>query len=775
MITDYKDRSLWEKPIEHLEGKTMRELFGTVGNSTYDLDTYIAGEYGDELMRHTLSCLNFADENDPGLADYWRERGLERTVHKGVDKSHDWIIYVPTSARKPENAGKKYPAFFVHWEIFRTFLDMERWGFVDLAAEHELIVIASQHGRRDDVFNETLDLAIENYPVDPDRVFLFGHSFTAVCSGLHAVNFADRVAGLCLCGSQYYGADSSDEQIARTMELGMPVFFIHSMKQSRCLLPFSIEPEHPMSPKRYDTVITRSPFTLGTSYAEQIFWRRINGLKLFPMEDMRDLHLRADNICEKKLGVPLEHTYIRRLGGLTHYFGDVCDKDGVCRMRIVGVEHGNHFPPAYAAELSWQFLRCFSRDPETRKTVYDPAPSWPDPTAHRVPEENREYRPAPEKLWDVRFMEVGNISPRMLIEHHASPDFCFESYVRGENGEKLMEHMRPYLFFGGEAQGVLLKDYWRALGLERTEHDGENGRWVSYIPADGKNYPVFCLLKNRRHRFEETDMWGFAHMAARTGAAVLVIENSNDDKAIRAIIAEAAKLYPCDAGKVYLCGHSYTGAVAGRVSLALADVVAGVCIMNAQYNGEDNIIEEYDLAKKCRMPRVDIHGTSLESGLLPYNVTPDFPMPAKYAYNVSTSDYSALPSFEEQRFWRDINNCPAAGNYEQITETGKAAEIAFERINLDNRERLRRMYSIQTLSNDPVERVIGVACDRTEMRKIGGVAHYIGDALDYDGNAMFRTVAVEGAPLFPAAQAANLAREFLTRFTRGEDGELIIG
>ena len=774
MITDYKDRSLWNQPIPVLRGKTLYEEFSAVGQSSYDVDTYIAGDYGDELMRHSLSVLNFSDPQDPALDDYWFERGLMRTFHKGADRSHDWVIYVPRSASLPENAGKKYPAFFIQWELDRSLLDMERWGYIDLAAANGLIVIAAQHGRRDDVFCETLDAAIRQYPVDPDRVFLFGHSFTAVCAGLHAVNFADRVAGLCICGSQYYGADSTPEQIARVMELGMPVIFVHSMKQSRCLLPFSVAPEHPMSPVRFDTVITRSPFTLASSYAEQIFWRRINRCRLFDMDSMRDLHLRSEHLCEKKLGVPLEHSYIRNLGGLAHYFGDVHDAQGICRIRMVGVEHGNHFPPAYTAELAWQFLRSFSRDPQTRLTVYDPAPVWPDPTARREPVEQEEFPDFRENLWDVRFQEIGNRSARMILMHHAAPDFDFDAWTKGGNGLRLTEQLRPYLFYGGAAQSALLHRYWKEYGLEREEHDGAFGKWVSYLPENPVGQPVFCLLKNRRHSFSEVDTWGFTKKAAELGAALVIVDDSNNTDSVRGILLETVKLWNCDASRLYLCGHSYTGAVAGRVSLALADLVAGVCILDAQYDGEDTLLEEYERAKALRMPRVDIHGMAMECGLLPYNQDPGVPMPAKYDQNISTSDYAALPSFEEQRFWREINNCPAAGQLDQITGSGKDRDRAFAEMVRDNRARLARVYRLSEESSDPVERALGMVFDRTEIRSIDGVNHFIGDAKDRSGRTVFRTVGVENCPLLPAPRAADFAWEFLSRFSRNANGSLNI-
>jgi hypothetical protein len=207
------------------------------------------------------------------------------------------------------------------------------------------------------------------YPIDPQRVFITGHSFTACCGGRHGINNPDKIAGVMLMGSQYYGADSTPEQIAHAEELGMPLICVHGMNQSRCLLPFNVTPERPMSPQN-DAGITTSTFSLLPSYAEQCLWRKINRCRLFEMNEMRNIQETSDDICEQKIGIPLDHTYVRVLGGIKHYIGDLFNENKITAMRFVGVEGCPHHPPTYAAELSWEFFKHFSRDPVTRKSVY---------------------------------------------------------------------------------------------------------------------------------------------------------------------------------------------------------------------------------------------------------------------------------------------------------------------------------------------------------------------------------------------------------------------
>jgi len=373
MITDWKNKELWTRPFPAIGGRTPREVMKEAGNSTYDVDKYIVGDYADKQLLNMITWLNFNDDPmNPELIDFWRNYGKGIVKHLHVcesDNDRTWAAYVPLSAYEKGNENRKYPAYFVDWNRSLPFMMMESWGFVHLAAEQELIVIASVDGREDDIFSETLDKAIEMYPVDPLRVFITGHSFTACCGGRHGINNPRKIAGVMLSGSQYYGADSTKEQIAYAQELGMPLICVHGMNQSRCLLPFNVTPERQMSPQN-DRGITTSTFSLLTSYAEQCMWRKINRCRLFEMNEMRNIQETSDDICEQKIGIPLDHTYVRVLGGINHYMGDLFDDNGIVTMRFVGVEGCPHHVPTYGPELSWEFFRHFSRDPVTFKSVY---------------------------------------------------------------------------------------------------------------------------------------------------------------------------------------------------------------------------------------------------------------------------------------------------------------------------------------------------------------------------------------------------------------------
>ena len=89
------------------------------------------------------------------------------------------------------------------------------------------------------------------------------------------------------------------------------------------------------------------------------------------MEDTENIQQTSADIAEQKIGTLLEHTGVRILGGVPHYFGDVKDDMGRAMIRHVAVEGAPHYPSAYCAELAWEFLHRFSRDLKTGKLQFD--------------------------------------------------------------------------------------------------------------------------------------------------------------------------------------------------------------------------------------------------------------------------------------------------------------------------------------------------------------------------------------------------------------------
>lgn len=366
MITDSRNRALWETPFEAIGGRTPHEAISGAADSRYSFEDYIKGDYGERMLAHLLPWLNFgADENEmaPELLEYWRERGIIKERHEMPDPDRTWISYMPV-----KHGSSPLPVWYVNHAKGRDRLDLEAWGFVQLAAREGFAVITAEDGNSEEIFEETLAAAAKKYPLDLGRVYLAGHSLSGSCAGRIACAYPEKLAGLCMIGAQYCGYDSTDEQLDCVRALRLPRVDIHGTRESRGILPYNVQPERPKSPQIFAN-ITPTGMDMADSFIEQQLWRGINRCPMFEREAMENIQQTSYNTVEQKLGVPLENTKTLILGSVAHYMGDACDESGRAMMRIVGVEGAPHYPTAFAAAIAWEFLRDFARDTKTGELI----------------------------------------------------------------------------------------------------------------------------------------------------------------------------------------------------------------------------------------------------------------------------------------------------------------------------------------------------------------------------------------------------------------------
>jgi pimeloyl-ACP methyl ester carboxylesterase len=298
------------------------------------------------------------------LLAYWRSKGIEKEKHVcRKDPNRTWVAYVPIHAVRH---GFSCPVWFIDHAKGRDLLDIEAWGFVQMVAEKQIIVLTVEEGNDEAIVADTLLSAAAMYPVDLARVYLAGHSFSGSSAGRIAIAMPERFAGLCMMGSQYSGLDSTAQQIEKAKGLKMPRIDVHGTAEK--ILPFNITPSIPASPQIVSNV-TPTDMGLLACYREQIFWRRLNDCDEFTLPNMERIQETSDDIVEQKIGTFLSHTELRDLGSVLHYIGDVRNRLGQTYIRHIGVEGAPHYPSAYAAELAWEFLHRFSRKPGTGQLV----------------------------------------------------------------------------------------------------------------------------------------------------------------------------------------------------------------------------------------------------------------------------------------------------------------------------------------------------------------------------------------------------------------------
>lgn len=361
MITDGRDPLLWDLPFPAVGNRTPREILTHTREKGAGFDDYLTGPYAARMMNHLLPWLQFGKKgSDPELLSYWEKQGIKKELHIcNEDPNRTWVAYYPIEACRH---GFRCPVWFIDHALGRDLLDLEAWGFVQLVAEKQIIVLSAEDCNDEAIISETIRKAIELYPCDMSRIYLAGHSFSGSCAGRIAISNPDLFSGLCMMGSQYSGLDSTETEIKRARLLKMPRIDIHGTAEK--ILPFNVTYPIPASPRIVENV-TPTDMGLDACYIEQIFWRTMNGCRLFEKSEMEVIDQVSDNIVEKKIGTILDRTEYRVLGGRPHYIGDVINQEGIAMIRHVGVEGAPHYPSAYAGELAWEFLHRFYREPGT--------------------------------------------------------------------------------------------------------------------------------------------------------------------------------------------------------------------------------------------------------------------------------------------------------------------------------------------------------------------------------------------------------------------------
>lgn len=355
----------WNTPLEHRGMKTPKQLIREIGSQTFDVDAYVDRDFA-ELQKDVIETnFMFQDDNDPQLNVYWQERGITRVVHGDAQELTAWTIYY---AESDVQSGRKLPLMVNVYNAGVPMLSLEALGFVRIAAEYGFMVLVPKDGNGDENVLRAIEQAKALYPVDPERIFLAGHSFGGGTSGRQAISHPDVYAGVCIMGTQYGGADNTSEELARAETLRLPMVTIGGTKEVQGILPFNCDPPNDRgAPPRVVPNMTPPHHTRANCLKSIRLWRQLNGCKVYTEEeDTADL----PSLAEQKFGVRADRTDMREIGGKLHYVCESVGKEQLPILRCVAIEDCPHCVSPTAAALAWEFLKQFRRDQTTGELKY---------------------------------------------------------------------------------------------------------------------------------------------------------------------------------------------------------------------------------------------------------------------------------------------------------------------------------------------------------------------------------------------------------------------
>lgn len=349
------------------EGPSITGLFQAMGDSAADPAAIAASEDG-KIIAQRMAVMAMPEDSQESKS-FWAnyEKGLRKEVHgHGLDK---WASYIPLAAeREPD---RSFPLIFCLHGAHNPIQLTESYGIIQVAAREECIVIAPENENMDNIL-ALLDYAKQNYPVDESRVYSIGYSFGGFMSsrnvlthpeifagvGMGGMLFAGDVVAHDLDGQWYPEYKLTEEMLQKAEELEMPVLLFMGENEMLRLLPLWKEPE---------IEIKGGVIPLESKDKQKAFnnWRRVGGCG--PAEFLAD----NENVgpVENSIGAKFEKTEVREYHGRKYFIGDSVKSDGECLFRTVACEKMVHWMTDAFAELVWEHIGKYARDPKTGRLI----------------------------------------------------------------------------------------------------------------------------------------------------------------------------------------------------------------------------------------------------------------------------------------------------------------------------------------------------------------------------------------------------------------------
>ena len=355
---------LTEEDIQHRdEGPGIAGLLAAMGDKDADAAAIAKSEDG-MLIARSMSVMQWP-EDSPESREYWAgfEKGLRKEVHgEGLDK---WSSFIPSAAENDRE--RRFPLIFCLHGAHNPIQLTESYGIMQVAAREECIVIAPENENWTSI-ERLLAYAKENYPVDESRIYSVGYSFGGFMSsrnvlahpeifagvGMGGMLFAGNVPAHDLDGQWYEEYSLTEEMLQKAEKLGMPILLFMGENEMLRLLPLWKEPEGEIR----DGVIP-----LFSEDKQKAFNNFRRAGQCGPTVFLKEGETSSE--AEEHIGARFERTEVREYHGRKYYIGDSVKDSGECLFRTVACEKMVHWPTAAFADLVWEQIGRYRRDPQT--------------------------------------------------------------------------------------------------------------------------------------------------------------------------------------------------------------------------------------------------------------------------------------------------------------------------------------------------------------------------------------------------------------------------
>ena len=362
---NYSYKELYSTVIEAY-GKSYKDMLIGFANESFDFEAFSNSPLGEKAVFNHQLAFRYNDEMHPDVIEYWKnyKKGLLKEAHAAKNNAPRWLSYMPLSALSEKD--RKYPLLImIHNEDPGMAFLAEGWGFVHLAAEEEFIIVTPDQNSDDHIL-ALYDIAVQEYPVDLSRIYMYGFSMSGFKTARFSIDHPELLAAVALNSHFYpfFWEMPSKERQRKTSVIGLPV--IKAVGVSDFGKPV------PMNKGQY--CLTRNGTDHIRSAQHEVdvanMWLTMNHCEPVSLKSARAIDDPANSrLFEKKMGLPFTRGLASNRDGVVVYIGDIKDKEDHFPFRVAAAENISHWPHDILARISWEFLTCFARDPDTQKSV----------------------------------------------------------------------------------------------------------------------------------------------------------------------------------------------------------------------------------------------------------------------------------------------------------------------------------------------------------------------------------------------------------------------
>lgn len=356
---DYEDKELWYYETDNIAWcnySTMYEHMAAMGlaDSDFDIDTYVNSEMGEGVIKLLKNVILY-QEADQEVMDYWSELGIRKELFHEENAEKKFAVYTPEAVWS-EDSQEKFPVVFCLHGGGNPIFAAESYGYAQLGASENYITVMPEDCSVESI-TEILEFMSENYPIDMTRVYSVGLSAGGNRSYMNATSSPELFAAITACGQPILFNGTSTPEALKELG-GVAVYNIVGQYDAFNHYPFTVD--------GYQTSEEKI-----SSFNQ---WITANNLVYEGQELTADkiqaLYGNSQDEVISHTGIDFPATYTFQADGTDFWTGEFVNEEGVNTLRVSMVKDGIHWTTESYAEISWDYMKHFSRDAETGQLVY---------------------------------------------------------------------------------------------------------------------------------------------------------------------------------------------------------------------------------------------------------------------------------------------------------------------------------------------------------------------------------------------------------------------